>query len=436
MSNPVHAASHPDFLVRDALRAVQWQRLDQIVRHTYHNVAWYREKMRACGVTPDDLRSLDDIHKLPFVVKDDLRQTYPFGMFACPMAEIVRFHASSGTTGKPIVVAYTASDLRVWREVVVRSLVSYGLTSRDILQNAYGYGLFTGGLGLHAGAEELGMTVVPISGGNTERQIMLLRDFGATAISCTPSYFTHLLEKAGTMGIDLHTLPLRVGIFGAEPWTEEMRRVIESQSRIKAFDIYGLTEIVGPGVGAECSHQCGLHIFEDHFYPEIVDPETLEPLDDDCDGELVFTTLSKEAMPLLRYRTRDITRLVSEPCACGRTLRRLRRISHRSDDMLIIRGVNIFPGQIEEALLRVEGVVPCYQIVVDRAHGLDTVEVLVEMRSEQFGDTIRSVESLQRSISHQIEGTIGIRVKVTLAAPNTIPRSEGKAKRVVDKRVL
>ncbi|MGL4942010.1 MAG: phenylacetate--CoA ligase family protein [Thermoguttaceae bacterium] len=437
MSLTTNPTSHADFLDRDALHAIQFERLERIVRHTYQNVSWYREKMNAVGVTPDDIRSLHDIQKLPFVVKDDLRATYPFGMFAVPMTDVVRFHASSGTTGKPIVVAYTHDDLRVWREVIVRSLVSFGLTSRDILQNAYGYGLFTGGLGLHAGAEELGMTVVPISGGNTERQLMLLRDFGATAISCTPSYFTHLIEKGVEMGINLRELSsLRVGIFGAEPWTDAMRSIIEAGSAIKAFDIYGLTEIVGPGVGAECEHQCGLHIFEDHFYPEIIDPETLEPLGDDRDGELVFTTLSKWAMPLLRYRTRDITRLVSEPCKCGRTLRRLKRITHRSDDMLIIRGVNLFPGQIEDALLRVEGVVPCYQIVITREHGLDNVEVLVEMQSDSFSDTIRDVESLQRSLRHQIEHTVGIRVKVTLAAPNTIPRSEGKAKRVVDKRSL
>jgi phenylacetate-CoA ligase len=354
-------------------------------------------------------------------------------MCAVPISEIVRFHASSGTTGKPIVVAYTKEDLDIWGEVVVRALTSYGVHEGDILQNAYGYGLFTGGLGLHF-AERLGVAVVPISGGNTERQVMIMQDFGVTAASCTPSYFLHIIDKAQELGVDLRQLPIRVGIFGAEPWTEEMRKAIEANSGIRAYDIYGLTEIIGPGVAAECHCQNGLHVFEDHFYPEIINSDTLEPLPDGEYGELVFTTLSKRAMPLVRYRTRDITKIFTEKCPCGRTIRRIERISHRSDDMFIIRGVNVFPSQIETALLAMEGVLPHYRITLTKVNGLDEVEVEVELMQEQFSDTIRSLESLQHDIRHRIEGMIGIRVKLTLVQQGTIPRSEGKAKRVFDKR--
>ena len=421
---------------RDYMRRIQWDKFDVILRHAYDNVPWYRQQMTEKKVAPPDIRSFDDLHKLPFVTKKDLRDTYPFGLFAVPMSKIVRLHASSGTTGKPIVVAHTADDLNVWCDGVVRALIGYGVHPGDVLQNAYGYGLFTGGLGLHYGAEALGVTVVPISGGNTERQIMLMRDFGVTLVSCTPSYFIHLIGKAQEMGVDIKTLPLRIGVFGAEPWTDEMRRHIEAEADVKAFDIYGLTEICGPGVGAECMYQNGTHLFEDHFYPEIVDPETLEPLPDGTEGELVFTTLDRFAMPMIRYRTRDITKLIAEPCPCGRTIRRMQRISHRSDDMFIIRGVNVFPSQIETALLAIEGAAPHYQIVLTREDGLDDIEVRLEVKSEDFGDTIREIEAFQRKVQQQIHSVIGIRAKVTLVQPGSIPRSEGKAKRVLDQRVF
>ncbi len=430
-----HPVSNTDFISKDRLREVQWQRFERILRHAHDNVSWYREKMKAHGVKLEDIRSLSDIHKLPFIVKTDLRDTYPFGMFAVPMSEVVRVHASSGTTGKPIVVAYTQSDLDVWKNVVSRALAAFGVDEGDVLQNSFGYGLFTGGLGIHFGAEHHGMTVIPMSGGNTERQIMLMRDFNVSVISCTPSYFVHLLEKSREMGVDLASSSLRVGIFGAEPWTEEMRIKIEQEAHIKAYDIYGLTEVVGPGVGAECREQAGPHIFEDYFYPEIIDPDTLEPLPDGEEGELVFTTLSKWAMPLIRYRTRDITHIINEPCPCGRTLRRIARISHRSDDMFIVRGVNVFPGQIEAALLAVEGTLPHYQIVLTRgANGLDDVEVQVRLTPEKFDDTIKSVGIFQKEIADKIQHTIGIRVRVKFVSPSELKGSEGKAKRVLDLR--
>jgi phenylacetate-CoA ligase len=366
----------------------------------------------------------------------DLRDSYPFGLFASPLEEIVRFHASSGTTGKPIVVAYTKEDLQDWSQAMLRSFAACDVHSGDIVQNAYGYGLFTGGLGAHYGAEALGASVIPISGGNTERQIMVLKDFGVTVICCTPSYFLHLTERAGELGISMKELPLRIGVFGAEPWTENMRQRIEADSGIKAYDIYGLSEIVGPGVAMECVHQCGPHIFEDLFYPEIIDPRSGHVLPDGVEGELVLTTLCKRAMPMIRYRTRDITSLTSEPCACGRTLRRITRISRRSDDMLIIRGVNLFPSQIEAALLRVEGTLPHYQIVVDRDHGLDTLAVEVEVTSGTFSDTVGGLEKLQGTLAHSIESLTGLHADVRLVAPHTLQRSEGKAKRVIDKRKL
>ena len=435
MSN-YHAASASDYIPQNLLRELQWSRFEEVLHYTYENVAWYRDRMKKTGVSPSDVRSFDDMHKLPFVVKTDLRDTYPFGLFAAPLEQVVRFHASSGTTGKPIVVAYTQGDIDVWTEVVKRALLCYGVSEGDILQNAYGYGLFTGGLGLHYGGESLGVTVIPMSGGNTERQVMLMRDFGVTAFSGTPSYFLHILDKAAEMEVDVRSLPIRVGIFGAEPWTQAMRDRIEQEAGIRAFDIYGLTEITGPGVAAECHCQVGAHIFEDHFYPEIIDPETLQPLPDGEEGELVFTTLSKRGMPLLRYRTRDITSLVSEPCPCGRTLRRMARISHRSDDMFIVRGVNVFPGQIESALLSVEGTVPHYQIILTRENGLDQVEFRVELTSDRFSDTISSLENLRREIARKIESTVGIRALVRLVEPQSIPRSEGKAKRVSDLREI
>jgi len=431
-----HPDSAMDFLPRAHLREVQVQRLRAIVALAYEHVPLLRERMTTADVKPADIRTLEDITRLPFMEKSDLRDTYPYGLFAVPMSEIVRLHASSGTTGKPIVVGYTHDDMDVWQSTVRRALLMYGLHRGDILQNSYGYGLFTGGLGLHSGAESLGCTVVPVSGGNTERQIMLLRDFGVTAISCTPSYFIHLIEEAQKLGVDLKTLPLRIGIFGAEPWSEQMRKFIEEQSGIRAYDIYGLSEIVGPGVGGECCRQDGLHIFEDHYYPEIVDPATGEALPDGTEGELVLSTLSKRGMPILRYRTHDITTIIAEPCPCGRTIRRIRRIGRRSDDMFIIRGVNVFPSQIEAALMRVEESSPHYRIVLDRERDLDTVLVEVELTDANFTDSLSALEAIRRKMQTAIAHVVGIRIDVKIVEPGTIPRSEGKAKRVLDKRKI
>jgi phenylacetate-CoA ligase len=429
-----HPISAPDFMPVNELRATQLSRLQRTVQQAYDHVPLFHRRLDERGLKPADVRSLEDVRRLPFTVKADLRDTYPYGLFAAPMKEIVRLHASSGTTGKPIVVAYTQDDIRVWTETIMRSLVSCGLHAGDIVQNAYGYGLFTGGLGAHYGAEALGATVIPISGGNTERQLMVMKDFGVTAICCTPSYFLHLIDQSQQMGVDLKKLPLRAGVFGAEPWTENMRERIEAQSNIKAYDIYGLTEIIGPGVGIECAHQAGLHIFEDHFLAEIIDPETLEPLPIGSEGELVLTTLSKQAMPMIRYRTRDITAFYTEPCACGRSIRRIRRIGRRSDDMLIIRGINVFPSQIEAGLLRIEGTLPHYQIVLTREKDLDQMEVQVEVTPEVFSDEVRGLEELRKKIVRSIETITGIRVALRLVEPHTIQRSEGKAKRVIDKR--
>ncbi len=419
-----------------ALQATQLARLQAIVTRAYDHVKLFRQRMQERALKPRDIHTLDDVRKLPFTVKTDLRDTYPYGLFASEMRDVVRLHASSGTTGKPIVVGYTREDIAVWTEVMARSFAACGLHAGDIVQNAYGYGLFTGGLGAHYGAEALGAAVIPISGGNTERQITVLKDFGVTAICCTPSYFLHLLDQGAQLGVDFKQLPLRAGIFGAEPWTQAMRERIEAQSSIKAYDIYGLSEIIGPGVAIECACQNGLHIFEDHFLAEIVDTETLEPLPMGSEGELVLTTLSKQAMPMIRYRTRDITALIAEPCPCGRTIRRMRRIGRRSDDMFIIRGVNVFPSQIEAALLRVEGTLPHYQIMLTREQDLDQMEVQVEVTPEVFSDEVRVLEDLQRKLVHSIETITGIRVAIRLVAPRSIPRSEGKAKRVIDKRKL
>ena len=432
--SPIHPASAPDYLPRPQLRQMQFHRLQVILRLAYERVALFRQRMDERRLTPNHIKTLEDISFLPFTMKTDLRDTYPFGLFAAPLSDIVRLHASSGTTGKPIVVAYTQGDMDVWTSVMVRTFAACGVRRGDIVQNAYGYGLFTGGLGAHYGAEALGATVIPISGGNTERQIMVMKDFGSTVICSTPSYFLHLIEQAQAAGIKMHDLPLRTGLFGAEPWTEGMRQRIQSESGVKAYDIYGLSEIIGPGVASECRVQDGLHVFEDHFYPEVIDPKTCEVLPDGAEGELVLTTLSKQAMPMIRYRTRDISQIVTEPCPCGRTIRRVRRVVARSDDMLIIRGVNVFPSQIEVALLAVEGTLPHYQIVVTREHNLDQIEVQVEVTKEMFSDRIGALEALQRRISHSIESTTGIRAKVSLVEPLTIQRSQGKAKRVIDKR--
>ncbi|MBB1125863.1 phenylacetate--CoA ligase family protein [Thiospirillum jenense] len=429
-----HPVSASDFLPHSRLHEIQLRRLRAVITRAYDAVELFRQRMNERGLTPAAIRSLTDLQHVPFMVKTDLRDTYPFGLFASPMSEIVRLHASSGTTGKPIVVAYTREDVNVWAEVMTRTFAACGLHRGDILQNAFGYGLFTGGLGAHYGAEALGATVIPISGGNTDRQIMLLRDFNVTALCCTPSYFTYLIERAIELGADLRELPLKVGIFGAEPWSEGMRSHIENTAAIKAYDIYGLSEIIGPGVASECEAQHGLHIFEDHFYPEIIDPDTGAVLPDGSEGELVLTTLSKKAMPVIRYRTRDITTLMTEPCTCGRTLRRIRRIGRRSDDMMIIRGVNVYPSQIEAALLTVKGTVPHYQIILTREQGLDQLAIEVEVTPELFSDEIRALEIVRTRLSQAIERIINIRAEVRLVEPHTIARSEGKAKRVIDRR--
>ncbi len=431
-----HPASAPDYIPTPLLKRLQLERLQAVVRRAYDKVELFRAQMRERGVAPEDIRSLEDIARLPFTVKGDLRDNYPFGLFASPMEEIVRLHASSGTTGKPIVVAYTQGDVDVWTNAMVRTLASCGLGKGDIVQNAYGYGLFTGGLGAHYGAEGLGATVIPISGGNTDRQIMVMKDFGVTAICSTPSYFVHLVERAGELGVDMRQLPLRVGVFGAEPWSDSIRRHIESSTRIKAYDIYGLSEITGPGVASECACQFGLHVFEDHFYPEIINPSTGDPLPEGEEGELVLTTLSKRAMPMLRYRTRDITALLPGECPCGRTLRRMRRIARRSDDMFIIRGVNVFPSQVETALLAAEGTLPHYLIILTRDKGLDEMEVQIEVTPEVFSDKIGALEDLQARLVHALEQILGIRVHVRLVEPHSIQRSEGKAKRLIDRRNL
>ena len=434
MTATFHPASAPDYVPAPHLKVLQLRKLQEVVNRAWNRVQLFRQRMDERGLTPGDIQTLPDIARLPFTVKTDLRDTYPFGLFASPMQEVVRLHASSGTTGKPIVVAYTRQDLDVWTSVMVRSFAACGVNHGDVVQNAYGYGLFTGGLGAHYGAEELGATVIPISGGNSDRQIMVMRDFGVTVICSTPSYFLHLIERAAQLDVDIRELPLRVGLFGAEPWTQSMRQRIEKLTAIQAFDLYGLSEIIGPGVAVECPEKDGLHIFEDHFYPEIVDPETCQPLPDGQEGELVLTTLSKMAMPMIRYRTRDITSLIPGQCACGRTIRKMRRIGRRSDDMLIIRGVNVFPSQVEAALLEAEGTLPHYQIVLTRMHGLDQMEVQVEVTPRVFSDKIGALEELNEKLNDALERVLGIRAQVTLVEPHTIQRSEGKAKRVIDRR--
>ena len=429
-----HPANAPDYTPVAQLRELQLKRLQAVVARAWQQVELFRSRMDERGLAPQEIRSLEDIGKLPFTVKSDLRDTYPFGLFASPMKEVVRLHVSSGTTGKPIVVAYTKEDLDVWTSVMVRCFAGCGLHQGDIVQVAYGYGLFTGGLGAHYGAEALGATVVPASTGNADRQIMLMKDFGVTAICCTPTYFLHLIDRAAELGVELKELPLRAGVFGAEPWTDSMRRHIESMSSIEAFDIYGLSEIIGPGVGCECRRHQGLHIFEDHFYPEIVDPATGEPLADGSEGELVLTTLSKQAMPMVRYRTRDISMILPGRCECGRTLRRIGRIGRRSDDMLIIRSVNVFPSQVEAALLEIEGTLPHYQIVLTREQGLDEMEVQVEVTPQMFTDKIGALQGLHDRLQGALDHVLGIRVRVALVEANTIERSQGKARRVIDRR--
>ncbi len=421
---------------REEMRECQSKRLIETVQRVYHNVPAYREKMQQAHLVPEDIRSVDDLHKLPFTVKQDLRDNYPYGLFAVPMSEVVRVHASSGTTGKPTVVGYTRKDLATWSEVIARTLTAAGAHKHDVIHIAYGYGLFTGGLGLHYGSEKIGATVIPISGGNTQRQIQLMHDFGSTVLACTPSYALYLAEAIDESQYKRSDLKLRVGVFGAEPWTETMRKEIEEKLHIKAIDIFGLSEVIGPGVSSECEHQCGLHVFEDHFIPEIIDPKTLEVLPEGELGELVFTCITKEALPLIRYRTRDLTRLHYEKCKCGRTLVRMEKCTGRSDDMLIIRGVNVFPSQIEEVLLKIDGLQPHYLITVDRVHNLDVMQLQVEVEQEYFTDRISELQGLSKKLQHSLESALGIGVDVKLVEPKTIQRSEGKAKRVIDNRKL
>ncbi len=422
---------------REELTALQTERLKKLVKTSYENVGYYRKKMDDAGVTPDDIQSLEDLTKLPFTLKDDLRDNYPFKAFAAPMTDIVRLHASSGTTGKPTVVGYTRNDIETWSEVMARTLTAGGVTKDSVMQNAYGYGLFTGGLGAHYGGEKIGAAVIPISGGNTEKQIMLLKDFGSHAISCTPSYALYLAEVMKEMGIDPRKdLQLKFGIFGAEPWTHEMREQIEEKLGIRATDIYGLSEIIGPGVAFECEYQDGLHINEDHFLPEIINPDTGEVLPEGSKGELVITTITKEGIPLVRYRTRDVTSLRYDACQCGRTLVRMEKVMGRSDDMLIIRGVNVFPSQVESVLVKFEEIEPHYLLVVDRINNLDTLEIWVEMSDELFSDEVKAVESVRARIGEQIHSLLGLHAKIKLVEPKTIERSMGKAKRVVDNRKL
>ncbi len=425
---------------REALEALQVKRLRSMLERIYATVPFYRRKLDEAGVTPDSIKSLEDLQRLPFTTKDDLRDNYPFGLFTVPLHQVVRIHASSGTTGKPTVVGYTRRDVETWAELMARSLMAAGIGKDDIIQNAYGYGLFTGGLGVHYGAEKIGATVIPISGGQSKRQLMIMRDFQSTAITCTPSYALHLAEVAEEEGMNPKGTKLKVGVLGAEPWSEEMRKEIENRWNINAIDIYGLSEIIGPGVSIECTEgKHGLHIFEDHFIPEIIDPDTGEVLPYGEYGELVITTITKEAFPVLRYRTRDITRLIPEPCRCGRTMVRMDRVRGRTDDMLIIRGVNIFPSQIEEAIISTEGLEPHYMIVVDREENLDIMEVQVEVSEELFhkvGDTVRGLQSISRKLEKDIKEMFGISVRVKMVEPKSLQRFEGKAKRVIDNRKI
>ncbi len=422
---------------KEDIKRVQSEKLVKQVKYVYDNVECYRKRMDEAGVKPEDIKSIDDITKLPFTYKSDLRDYYPYGLFAKPLSEIVELHASSGTTGKRIVVGYTKNDLDMWAGCAARMLSAIGATKEDIIQISYGYGLFTGGFGLHYGAEKLGLTVIPISSGNTERQIETMIDFKATILACTPSYAMYLAETAEKMGV-VDKLSLKAGIFGAEPWTEEMRKQIEEKLHIKAYDIYGLTEIVGPGVAYECDAQGGMHVNEDHFILERIDPDTLEPVTDPNKlGEIVFSTIDREGAPLLRYRTRDLGTINPTPCKCGRTFVRLSKPQGRSDDMLIIRGVNVFPSQIEEVLLKnPEGITANYQIVVDRVNNTDTLDLYVEMNPDLFADDMASIERLQKQLVDKLRNVLGIGAKVTLVNPNSIARSEGKAKRVIDKRKL
>jgi Coenzyme F390 synthetase len=421
---------------RDELSAIQSERLIKTVKRVYDNVKQYRDKMDAIGLKPEDIKSVSDLSKLPFTYKQDLRDTYPYGMFACDMDEVVRIHASSGTTGKQTVVGYTKNDIDMWAECVARAIVSAGGSKKDFIHVSYGYGLFTGGLGVHYGAEKLGAKVIPSGTGNTSRQLQIFKDFGSNILCSTPSYALYLGDSLAEHGLTKEDLKLKAGIFGAEPWTENMRKEIESRLGIKAYDIYGLSEVAGPGVSYDCEKQNGLHVNEDHFIAEIINPETGEVLPAGSAGELVFTCISKEALPLIRYRTKDITSLNYETCGCGRTFVRMNRVTGRSDDMLIIRGVNVFPSQVESVLLTINETAPHYVLIVDRINNLDTLEVQVEMNEKMFSDQVRGIEHVENEISRKLDSVLGISARVSLVEPNSIARSEGKAKRVIDKRKL
>ncbi len=421
---------------REQMRELQGKRLCKLVQYVYHNVPFYRHKMQEMDLTPDDIREIEDITKLPFTTKQDLRDNYPYGLMAAPLSEVVRVHASSGTTGNPTIVGYTRRDLSIWSEVMSRCLSAYGVTREDTFSVSYGYGLFTGGLGAHYGVENLGATVIPASTGNTEKHVRLIRDLHITGIACTPSYALYLAEVVERMGIRKEELGLRIGAFGAEPWTENMRQEIQSRLGLKGYNIYGLSEIMGPGVSYECQEQYGSHINEDHFYPEIIDPVTCQNLPYGTQGELVFTTLTKEGMPLLRYRTKDLTSLIADPCPCGRTSVRMTPIMGRSDDMLIIRGINVFPSQVESVILGMKEFEPQYLLVVDRKNNLDTLEVQVEVRRDFFSDDIGSMLKLKKTLSDRLKSVLSISAEVKLVEPNSISRSQGKSKRVIDNRVL
>jgi len=421
---------------RDEMRELQGRRLHKIVDYVYHNVPFYRNKLQQMGLEPDDIKTIDDIHLLPFTTKQDLRDNYPYGLQAAPQSEIVRVHASSGTTGNPTIVGYTRKDIGVWSECMARCLTAYGITRADTFSVAYGYGLFTGGLGAHYGVENLGATAVPASTGNTEKHVRLIRDLGITGLACTPSYALHLAETMEKMGVTKDDIRLRVGAFGAEPWTEDMRREIESRLGLQGYNLYGLSEIMGPCVSYECQCKHGSHICEDHFFPEIINPDTLEPVPMGTVGELVFTTLTKEGMPLLRYRTRDLCTLMEGECECGRTAVRMGRILGRSDDMLIIRGINVFPSQVESVILSTEEFEPHYQLVIDRVDNLDRLTVRVELRNEFMTDLLPDLAALERKLSEKLKSVLSIRAKVQLLPQGTLERSQGKSKRVIDNRKL
>ncbi len=415
---------------------LQLKRLQEVVKIAYEKVNYYKKRFNEINVHPDDIETLEDLNKLPFTTKTDLRDAYPFGMFAVPQDEIIEVHTTSGTTGKPTVSGYTQKDLDIWGEVMARTLTMAGASKKDLIQNCYGYGLFTGGLGVHYGAQKIGATVIPISAGNTQRQIQIMQDFNSTILTCTPSYALHLSEVLQNQSVELEKISLKSGVFGAEMWTEEMREEIENRLNLSALNVYGLTEIIGPGVAQECTEKKGLHIFDDHFYPEIIDPENLKPLPYGEKGELVLTTLTREGMPIIRFRTRDITTLRPEQCECGRTLVKMDRITGRSDDMLKIRGVIVFPSQIERAILNIKGLEPHYQIIVTRPHHLDELEVQVEASNILFSDEVKHIEDIKKNIEDHIHDEIGLRVNVTFVEPQSLPRSNGKAVRVIDRRNL